>query len=212
MYVRTMSTSALQAAVTALGAAVDELAACDVELSTRPELLNALDELQTLSCRLPSISHRLLARLQIEATPQQMGAKTWKEVLSVRWRISTGEASRRLTDAALLAPRHALIGPPLPPVLAATAAAQAAGRITAEHVAVIRKAVDRLPGFVDPATRGQFEVDLVRTALGVGPKNFSDTAELTLFLLDVPTRPGRTRTRRHRTRPQTRSIEKQAGP
>lgn len=184
MYVRVMSREALQAAVSAVRAAVDELAACDGALLTRSELVSALDELETLRCRLPSVSQRLLARVQAEATPQDMGAKSWKEVLSVRWRISTSEANRRLTEAALLAPRQALTGPSLPPVLPATAAAQANGLINAEHVEVICKAIDRLPGFVDATTRAQFEVDLVRTAVGVGPKELKDTAELTLYLLD----------------------------
>src|SRR3546814_580783 len=131
MYVRVMSREALQAAVSAVRAAVDELAACDIALLTRSELVSALDELETLRCRLPSVSQRLLARVQAEATPQDMGAKSWKEVLSVRWRISTSEATRRLTEAALLAPRQALTGPSLPPVLPAAAAAQANGLISA---------------------------------------------------------------------------------
>ena len=42
----------------------------------------------------------------------------------------------------------------------------------------------KLPGFLDAATREQFEADLVRTAVGVGPKEVGDLAELTLFLLD----------------------------
>ncbi|WP_156434489.1 HNH endonuclease signature motif containing protein, partial [Mycobacterium sp. IS-1590] len=172
------------AAVTALRAAFEEAAACDVDLLTRQNLVAALDELEALGCQLPAMRYRLLARLQIEATAQQMGAKSWKEVLRVRWRISTSEANRRLTEAALLAPRQAVTGPSLPPALPATAVAQAHGLINDEHVDVIRKAVDQLPGFVDAATREQFEVDLVRTAVGVGPKELKDSADLTLFLLD----------------------------
>ncbi|OBI54651.1 hypothetical protein A5667_25175 [Mycolicibacterium fortuitum] len=42
----------------------------------------------------------------------------------------------------------------------------------------------RLPGFVDAATAEQFEADLVRVAVGVGPNELKDTAELRLFLLD----------------------------
>jgi hypothetical protein len=113
-----------------------------------------------------------------------MGAKSWKDVLRIRWRISTGEAHRRLTEAALLGPRRSLLGAPLPPVLACTAAAAAGGQITAEHVEVIRKAITKLPGFVDAGTREQFEADLVRAAVGVGPKEVADVAELTVFLLD----------------------------
>ena len=153
-------------------------------LLTLPELLAVGDELQTLTCQLPTQSHRVLARLQAETTPKEMGAKSWKDVLAIRWRISTSEAGRRLTEAALLGPRRTLTGQPLPPVLACTAAAQAAGAINAEHVEVIRKAITKLPGFVDAATREQFEADLVRTAGGVGPKELGDVAELTLFLLD----------------------------
>ena len=179
-----MSGEALREAVSALHAAFDVLAACDVDLLTRSDLVEPLDELETLWCQLPALRNRMLARLQGEATPQEMGAKSWKDVLAIRWRISTSEANRRLTEAALLAPRRALTGAALPPVLPATAAAQAQGLINGEHVEVIRKAVDKLPGFVDAVTREQFEVGLVRTAVGVGPKELKDTAELTLFLLD----------------------------
>ena len=69
-------------------------------------------------------------------------------------------------------------------MLAATAAAQARGVINTEHVTVIAKAVAKLPGFVDAATREEFETDLVRLAGGTGPKDVSDAAELALFLLD----------------------------
>ena len=184
MYVRSMSTGGVQAAVAAVRAAFDELAGCDVDLLTRTDLVGALDELETLWCQMPSVRNRMLARLQKEATPKEMGAKSWKQVLSVRWRISAGEAHRRLTEASLLAPRQALTGSPLPPALSATASAQALGVINDEHVAVIRKAVDNLPGFVDPVTREQFEIQLVGTAVKHGPRELKDCAERTLFLLD----------------------------
>ncbi|MEZ0341105.1 HNH endonuclease signature motif containing protein [Mycobacterium sp. pV006] len=184
MYVRSMSGEDLRAAVSALRDAFDKVAACELDLLTRHELLDALDDLETLGCQLPSVGHRLLARLQTEATPQQLGAKSWKEALTVRWRISGGEACRRLGEAAVLAPRQPLSGPALPPVLPATAVAQAHGLINAEHVAVIRAAIAKLPGFVDAATRERFEIDLVRNAVGVGPKELKDSAALTLFLLD----------------------------
>ncbi|WP_428375867.1 DUF222 domain-containing protein [Mycolicibacterium sp.] len=179
-----MSSTDLLAAISGLRTAFDQVTTCQTALLTRHELLAALDDLETLSCQLPTMGHRLLARLQTQTTPQQMGATSWKEVLTVRWRISSSAAHRRLTDAAHLAPRQPVSGPELPPLLAATAAAQAEGTITTEHVEVIRRAVDRLPGWVDAATGEQFEADLVRTATGVGPKELKDTAELTLYLLD----------------------------
>jgi hypothetical protein len=143
-----------------------------------------LDEIETLTCQLPSHGQRLLARLQAETTAKEMGAKSWKDVLAIRWRISTSEAGRRLDEAAVLGPRRALTGEPLAPVLPCTAAAQAQGVINREHVTVLREAMNRIPSAIDVTTRTQIESDLVRTATGVGPKPLKDTADRILFLLD----------------------------
>ncbi|BBZ18984.1 HNH endonuclease signature motif containing protein [Mycolicibacterium gadium] len=179
-----MSAEAVQTAVTAMRAAHDELAGLPIDLLTKSELLNALDELETLSCQLPAQSHRLLARLQTETTAKEMGAKSWRQVLALRWRISTSEAGRRLDEAAALGPRRSLIGEPLDPVLPCSALAQAGGMINGEHVKVLRDTMDRIPPGVDTLTRAQIEVDLVRHAIGLGPKELKDKAERTLFLLD----------------------------
>ena len=179
-----MGTGAVQSAIAALRVAHDELAALPVDALTKPELVSALDELETLSCQLPTQSQRMLARLQAESTAKQMGAKSWKDVLAIRWRISTSEAGRRLDECAQLAPRCTLTGEPLAPVLPCTALAQANGVINREHVKIIREAMDRIPAAVDSLTCAQIEIDLVRTATGVGPKELKDNAERTLFLLD----------------------------
>jgi hypothetical protein len=184
MYVRIMLATPVQVAMAALRAAHESLAACDLETLTHRELLGVLDELQTLSCQLPVQWHRALARLQAETTPKELGAKSWRQVLAIRWRISTSEAGRRLDEAAVLGPRRALTGEPLAPVLAATAAAQAAGVINGEHVEAIRDAMSRLPGFVDTSTREEIEADLARAAAGAGPKELKDEADRLIFLLD----------------------------
>ena len=171
-------------AIAAMRAVYDELAASDIEALPCKELVAGMDELEALSCQLPTQSHRMLARLQVETTPKSMGAKTWKDVLANRWRISTGEANRRLAEAAELGPRRALIGQALAPILPATAAAQALGLINSEHVKVLREAMKKLPGFVDTVTREQIEVNLVRKAVGVGPTELKKAADRTLFLLD----------------------------
>ncbi|WP_236728356.1 HNH endonuclease signature motif containing protein [Mycolicibacterium obuense] len=176
--------SEVQRVVAGLRAAVDAVLSCSLDRSTAAEVVELLDELENAGCRLPAAQHRALARLQVETSAVQMGAKNWKDVLAIRYRISGSEANRRLSEAALLAPRQSMAGEPLPPVLPATAAAQAQGRITPEHVDVIRKAVDDLPGFVDATTREQFEAEVVRIATGAGPKATRDAAELELFLLD----------------------------
>jgi hypothetical protein len=179
-----MGSGSTESAVAALRAAHDELATLPVEALARPELLGVLDEIETLTCQLPSHGHRLLARLQAETTPNELGAKSWRDVLAMRWRISASEAGRRLEEAAALGPRRALTGEPLEPVLPYTSAAQAHGAINREHVKVIRDAMNGIPAAIDAATRTQIESDLVRTAIGVGPKSLKDTADRTLFLLD----------------------------
>ncbi|MDQ2636182.1 MAG: 13E12 repeat family protein, partial [Actinomycetota bacterium] len=179
-----MNAEAVQTTVAALRAAYDELAALPIEALTAPGLIGALDELETLACQLPSQSHRMLARLQAETTATEMGAKSWRDVLAIRWRISTSEAGRRLDEAAKLGPRRTLTGEPLEPALPCTALAQAHGAINREHVKVVREAMERIPAAVDAHTRAQIEVDLVRTAIGVGPKELKDNAERILFLLD----------------------------
>ena len=110
MYVRIMSGSALSEAVAAVRAAVDSAVGAEVDLLGRADLVDALDELETVWCQLPGLRHRLLARLQVEATAKEMGARSWAQVLSVRWRISTAEAGRRLGEAALLGPRQSITG------------------------------------------------------------------------------------------------------
>ncbi len=73
----------------ALLAAHDALAACDVDLLTATELLEVGDGVETLTRQLPTQSHRLLARLQVETTAKALGAKSWREVLTIRWRLSS---------------------------------------------------------------------------------------------------------------------------
>ena len=70
-------------------------------------------------------------------------------------RIIKGEARRRIKQAEHLGPRQAMTGEALAPVWEATAAAQAARQIGAEHVEVIEKFLDELPGLwmATPALR-----------------------------------------------------------
>lgn len=174
----------VQAAVAALRAAHDAVAALSFDQLTAPEVMGVLDDLETLTCQLPVLGHRLLTRLQAETTPKALGAKSWREVMAVRWRISPSEAGRRLEEAALLASRQTLIGAPLDPVLPCTAIAQSHGLVNREHVQVLANAMSRIPPAVDATTRGQIEADLVKTAMSVGPKQLKDTADRTIFLLD----------------------------
>ena len=175
---------AVREAMANLCAAYDALDACDVDSLTGSEVVSMIDDYQTLTCRMPTQWHRLLTRLQAETTPAQMGAKSWNEVLRIRWRLSTAEASRRLHEAADLAARTSLTGQPLAPVLPAVAAAQSAGVITGEHVTAIRDAIKACrPGSTPPPGRSS-RWTWCASRPASDPKNSRETAALRLFLLD----------------------------
>lgn len=150
-------------------AAAAEVADLDCDAFTHTELLELLGELETVTWQLPAVGHRVIARLQREAAPVELGARSLKSVLTTRLRISQRDATRRLAEAAELGARTALSGEPLAPVLAKTADAQAGGKIGPEHVEVIRSFWARLPGWVDPDVRDLSEGTLVRIGAGSGP-------------------------------------------
>ena len=133
-----MSSDRVTTAVAAYRAAAAGLAELDCDPFTHPELLDLLNELETVAWQLPTVEHRIIARLQREASPVELGAKSLKAVLTQRLRISGKDAARRLAEAKDLGPRTALNGEPLAPLLAQTAAAQANGTIGPEHVEEIR--------------------------------------------------------------------------
>ena len=133
-----MSSGRVATAVAAYVAAAAELAALDCDGFTHRELLELLGELETVAWQMPTLQHRVIARLQREASAVELGAKSLKAVLTERLRISGKDAARRLAEAKELGPRTAFTGEPLAPLLAETAAAQAAGTIGPEHVEIIR--------------------------------------------------------------------------
>ena len=107
---------------------------------------------ETLGRILPALQHDHINHLAQDAVPEELGGK-FSHVLADRLRIRRSEATRRIAEAADLAPRRAPTGQSLPPRLAATAAGQQAGAISGEHVKVIRGFFTRLPGFIDEQPR-----------------------------------------------------------
>ncbi|GLP77086.1 HNH endonuclease [Mycobacterium antarcticum] len=184
-----MSTDRVLAAVAALRAVHDELDALDFDALSARETVTLLDALEESECRTAAHRHRALAQLQQQSTPTEMGAKSWRDVLAIRWRLSGSEAGRRLTHAAQLGPRRSITGEPLAPTLEAVAVAQRMGFLTHEHVELIRKGMAKIPGWVQPSEREQIEVDWVRHGVGDGPKALKDQIDQTLFLLDQDGQP-----------------------
>src|SRR5271170_1047303 len=143
---------------------------------TTPECLSMLERLERETRRLPVPGHALINRVSRHAGEVELGGKLG-HALANRLRISRGEASRRIHEAADLGPRQSIIGEPLPPKLEATAAAQRAGDIGAAHVAVIRGFWHRLPDFVDVETRAKAETQLARLGSQHRPDELSKLAD-----------------------------------
>ncbi|HTM85268.1 MAG TPA: HNH endonuclease signature motif containing protein [Mycobacterium sp.] len=142
-----------------LDAAVSRLLQIDVEaLSTRQQLV-LLEHLERVRRRLPAVGHPLINALQY-ADPREIDTSVRND-LANRLRITRGELSRRIHEAAELGPRRALIGQPLDPVLAVTAAAQRDGALGRAQISIIRECLHRLPGHLTDDERSACESDLV---------------------------------------------------
>jgi hypothetical protein len=105
-------------------------------------------------------------------------------VLTTALRVSESDAKRRLAHAVALGPRQALTGEPLAPVWEATAAAQAEGLLDGEHVAVIAKFHDGLPGWVDVDTRAAADRQLASLGSGLRPEELKKAADRLAAMID----------------------------
>src|SRR6478672_6740858 len=187
------------AALTHWEQAQAELAGLSFTALTAPEVVAIQTRLEKGYRAQPAVDHHLIQQLTTPATPTELGANTWPTVLAEALRISTGEAKRRITHAALLGPRTAITGDTLPPKLPSGAAAQARGQIGAEHLRIIEKFFDELPAHIDGQTRDLAEADLARIATGLGPSHLRAAADRLALLLnqdgELPHHPERARRR-----------------
>jgi hypothetical protein len=170
-------------------AALQELAAAvagfDYTGLTVGELLDLLSRREMLARSAPVVDHALLAALQAQTTPREIGAKNWADVLAIRLHVSSVDAKHRVRDAANLGPRVSITGEPLPPAREHIAAAQAAGAISGEHIAIMETFHTKLPGWVDEATRTQAEQTLItNAAAGQTPEELTAATDRVLYLLD----------------------------
>jgi Domain of unknown function (DUF222) len=164
--------------------AVDGLVALSLDALSHTDLLAVADRLEAAKRRLAGTEHQLVGRLAAECAPRDLGAKNMAEVLSRRLRISRAEARTRIADARLLAPRTAMTGEKLDPLLPSVAAGVTDGTIGAEHVRIIRRFVDHLPAAVDAGTREAAEKDLADIATGFTPEQLATAADRLMTLLD----------------------------
>jgi len=172
----------VSAAVGGLEAAVTALQECDPDVLTTSERLAFIAALARASRRLASVEAAVIAGVQREATPVELGeglAGTLARVLQV----SKGEANHRIRDAEVVAPRIGMTGEPLPPTYTATATTLAAGNIDRAHVREIRRFFHLLPAAIDAAERDKAEQFLASTAVGLRPDELRKAADHLLVVM-----------------------------
>ncbi|KLO41797.1 HNH endonuclease signature motif containing protein [Mycobacterium haemophilum] len=173
---RVVDREAITAAFDALDAAVDGVAGLDFDALCSREWLVLLERVERVRRRLPAVEHGVINSLARQATPEELGGRLSHAI--AEWTlISRAEATKRIREAADLGERRAITGEVLAPALAATAAAQRAGRLGAGQVAVIRKFCHGLPGWVDTATRERAEAHLAKLGSQFRPEQLAGLAD-----------------------------------
>ncbi|OBI76204.1 HNH endonuclease signature motif containing protein [Mycobacterium sp. E740] len=131
-----------------------------------------------------ALGHRMVAALE-RAPVAELGEPSTAAALTVLLRISKTDAAKRVKEAHELAPRRAMTGEVLEPVLAQTAAAQARGEIGVEHVRVIRNFFDKqVPASVGFDVREAAEAHLAEIAARHTPEELRQAATRLAHLLD----------------------------
>ncbi|MGV0789009.1 HNH endonuclease signature motif containing protein [Mycolicibacterium sp. XJ2] len=124
-----------------------------------------------------TVGHRLVAGLQ-QAPIEELGERSVAGALAVLLRLSKAEAHRRVAEAQALAPRRAMTGEELEPVLAHTAAAVEKGLVGAEHVRVIRRFFDQqVPASTPFDVREAAEAQLAQLATKHTPEELRAAAQ-----------------------------------
>jgi Domain of unknown function (DUF222) len=181
----------VEVAVKALTDAVDGLLAVDLTTATRDDLLDLARGLETQRRRLPVADHALIGELDQRGVAAELACRSTAALLRQLLRLTPGQARGRVDAAAHLGPRRALTGEPLPPRLAAVAAAQADGTLDPRHAEVIVDTLHALPAAV-AAARGQEVVDrLVAEARRYDPTQLATLARRLVDALDPDGTPGR---------------------
>jgi len=177
-------TGTVSEALAAIGRGVDALLSTDLSGLSDEEMTALVTGLEAQRRRLDGVDHRLVGQLGDRQLAGRYGRASTADLLVRLLRVSPGEAKARVAQAADLGPRRSLQGEPLPPLLPAAAAAVTAGEISTEQVAVITRAVDRVPPGAPLAAAQVVESTLVAAARAEHPGQLARTAQMLLARLD----------------------------
>ncbi|ANE83121.1 hypothetical protein A7U43_21250 [Mycobacterium adipatum] len=178
------SRETVQHALSDHAASTKALLDADFTVFDTAELLAIQSERERYARADAMIGHRIQAALMDRATAHEIGGKSWVDVLATRMRISRTDAARRVRDAEVLGPRHAMNGEVLAPVLPACATALAEGSIAAEHIAVVRATLKAVSGRMSGTELAQLEASLVAAAKTTIPETLKEAATRVLYTLN----------------------------
>ncbi|MGV0605064.1 DUF222 domain-containing protein [Mycolicibacterium sp. XJ1904] len=141
------------------------------------EQLRVIAQWESFTRRQAAISHSMVAGLG-RAPIEELGERSVAGALTVLLRLSKAEAHRRVAEAKELAPRQAMTGETLEPVLVQTAAAVEKGLVGAEHVRVIRRFFDQqVPASTPFDVREAAEAQLAELATKHTPEELRAAAQ-----------------------------------
>ncbi len=167
-----------------LDAAVDQLLAVDVYACDGETLLQVARRSQVVERRLGAVRHRVVAALDAQGVARERGHRDTVALLRELWNAAPAVARREVALAAELAPRRGLTGEVLEPIFAVTAAAEAAGELSAAHAKVIIDAVNKLPDEIAAEYDERVEADLVASARTFDPSQLTKLGRRYLDHLD----------------------------
>lgn len=140
----TSTVTGASATAAALSTAVTDLIAMPLSPLGEAELLDLLRQAEQARRQLEHLDQLLIAEVEARAVPARYVLRGTSYFIAGLLNLSPNESAVRTRRARELAPRVALTGDRLEPQLPATAAARAAGTITAQHADVIAAALSKV--------------------------------------------------------------------
>ncbi len=167
-----------------LDAVVDGLLTVDLAALDSAASLEVARRSAVVDRRLGAVRHRVVAALGSQGVATERGYKDTAALVQELWNVTPGVARREVALAAELAPRPGLSGAALAPIFPVTAAAEAAGELSAAHAKVIIDAVNKLPNDLAADWDDGLEADLVASARTFDPGQLAKLASRHLDHLD----------------------------
>jgi hypothetical protein len=148
-------------------------------------MVRFMQDSEQLRNRWSLIDHQVFVAAERLDLPTVLCQGSMRRVLTSVLSVSKGEAARRVRAAEAVGPRTSMLGEHLEPVRPVLAAAQQAGEVSAEKVAIIERALDKVDrrGF-DPADIATGEALLVEHAALFPPEDLKLLADRFVDVID----------------------------